>query len=126
MYCGGKLCGTYNNEEMVLPCILTAKDSRLGEFLHHLNNIIHDDRRLVFVDGRVLGCSNNWIRDHVHEMSAFKHWEHDLKSFLQFILDTQTEERISNIWSWKEQCNVFAPWGTKGGCGVSCPNWKRA
>lgn len=92
MYCGGKLCGTYNNEEMVLPCILTAKDSRLGEFLHHLNNIIHDDRRLVFVDGRVLGCSNNWIRDHVHEMSAFKHWEHDLKSFLQFILDTQTEE----------------------------------
>lgn len=92
MHCNGKDCGTYNNEEMVLPCILTTKDSRLGEFLHRLNNIIHDDRRLVFVDGRVLGCSNNWIRDHVHEMSAFKHWEHDLRSFLQFILDTQTEE----------------------------------
>lgn len=92
MCADGKICGTYNNEEMVLPCILTTKDSRLGEFLHRLNNIVHDDRRLVFVDGRVLGCSNNWIRDHVHEMSAFKHWEHDLRSFLQFILDTQTEK----------------------------------
>ena len=92
LYADGKQNGTYNNEEMVLPCVLTTDDSRLGEFLHRLHNVIQDDRRLVFIDGRVLGCYKNWIRDHVHEMKAFKHWEHDLKSFLQFILDTQTEE----------------------------------
>ena len=92
MFADGKQNGTYNNEEMVLPCVLTTDDARLGEFLHQLHNAIHDDRRLVFIDGKVLGCSKNWIRDHVHEMKAFKHWEHDLLSFLQFILDTQTEE----------------------------------
>ena len=92
LFADGKQNGTYNNEEMVLPCILTTDDARLGEFLHRLHNAVHDDRRLVFIDGKVLGCSKNWIRDHVHEMKAFKHWEHDLLSFLQFILDTQTEE----------------------------------
>lgn len=92
LFADGKQNGTYNNEEMVLPCMLTTDDSRLGEFLHRLHNAIQDDRRLVFIDGRVLGCYKNWIRDHVHEMKAFKHWEHDLRSFLQFVLDTQTEE----------------------------------
>ena len=81
LFADGKQNGTYNNEEMVLPCMLTTDDSRLGEFLHRLHNAIQDDRRLVFIDGRVLGCYKNWIRDHVHEMKAFKHWEHDLRSF---------------------------------------------
>lgn len=31
----------------------------------------------------------NWIRDHVHVMKGFCHWEHDLLSFLDFIIDTQ-------------------------------------
>ena len=88
----GRHNGTYNNEEMVLPCILTAQDSRLGQFLHKLHNSIRDDRRLVFIDNRVLVCSNNWIRDHVHELKATKHFEYDLRSFIQFLLDTQTEE----------------------------------
>ena len=92
MNIGGRGNGTYNNEEMVLPCILTTTDSRLGQFLHRLHNSIRDDRRLVFIDHRVLACSNNWIRDHVHELKASKHFEYDLRSFLQFILDTQTEE----------------------------------
>ncbi len=88
----GRNNGTYNNEEMVLPCILTTKDSRLGQFLHRLHNSIRDDRRLVFIDGRTLVCSNNWIRDFVHELKALKHFEYDLRSFLQFILDTQSED----------------------------------
>lgn len=88
----GRHNGTYNNAEMVLPCLLTTKDARLGEFLHQLHNLIHDDRTLVFIDGRVLACDKNWIRDHVHIMKAFKHWEYDLKSFLQFIIDTQRED----------------------------------
>lgn len=84
--------GQYNNPEMVLPCTLTTTDYRLGEFLHVLHNTISDVRRLVFIDGKVLACCNNWIRDHVHMMKAFRHWEYDLKSFLQFIIDMQTDE----------------------------------
>ena len=81
MMLNGNKCGQYNNPDMVLPFILTTKDFRLGEFLPILHNMIADERRLVFIDGRVLVCNHNWMRDHVHMMKAFRHWEYDLKSF---------------------------------------------
>ncbi len=84
--------GTYNNYEMILPCVLTTDSPRLGIFLHLLHNEIADERRLLFVDGRVIACCHNWIRDHVHMMKGFRHWEYDMKSYLQFIIDNQTDE----------------------------------
>lgn len=81
--------GSYNNEESGIPGLLTSDDVRLGEMIHQLRNSIWDDRRLVFIDGRKLTCSKNWIRDHVHEMKAFRHWEYDLTSFIDFLVDTQ-------------------------------------
>ena len=92
MHIDGKTNGTYNNYEMVLPCVLTTTDTRLGEFLHGLHNVIEDDRSLVFIDGRVLAVCKNWIRDHVHVMKGFKHWEYDIRSFLDFIIETQRED----------------------------------
>ncbi len=85
----GRKNGTYNNKEMGMPCILTTKDAALGEMMQQLRNVIWADRRLVFIDGKKLTCSNNWIRDHVHEMKGYCHWEYELGSFLQFIIDTQ-------------------------------------
>ena len=84
--------GTYNNYEMVLPCALTTDSPRPGLFLHLLHNQVSDERRLLFVDGRVIACCNNWIRDYVHMMKAFRHWEYDLRSFLQYIIEMQTDE----------------------------------
>lgn len=88
----GRHNGTYNNWELVLPGVLTTTDTRLGLFLHLLHNVVEDDRRLVFIDGKVLTCCINWIRDHVHDMKAFKHWEYDLKSFISFIIDNQSPD----------------------------------
>lgn len=88
----GRQNGSYNNEELVLPSVLTTTDHRLGDFMHDLQNAVRDDRRLVFIDGKVLMCSKNWIRDHVHEMKAFMHWDYNLASFLEFILETQRED----------------------------------
>ncbi len=88
----GKHNGLYNNPEMVLPCMLTTESPRLGLFLHTLHNEIHDERSLVFIDGKVLTCCKNWIRDHVHIMKGFKHWEYDLKSYLEFTLQNQHEK----------------------------------
>lgn len=115
----GRHNGLYNNPEMGLPCVLTTLDSRLGEMLHQLRNAISDDRRLVFIDGKTLMCSNNWIRDHVHEMKAFCHWEYNLDSFLNFIIDTQCSdgcyyELIKQLddGHWKmvdEDCRVIYP-----------------
>lgn len=81
--------GTYNNVELALPSVLTTTDPKLGLFLHKLRSDIYAQRRLVFIDNRFLMCCINWIRDHVHIMKAFRHWEYNLKSFLQFIIDTQ-------------------------------------
>ena len=37
-------------------------------------------------------CSINWIRDHVYQSAAFRHWEGDMTSFIDFILDTQRQD----------------------------------
>ena len=87
--CGKKACGTYNNWELAYPGFLNTLSPDFGNALWHLRKVVWSDRRLVFVDGRVLTCQVNWIRDHVHQMKGYCHWEHDLTSFLDFILDTQ-------------------------------------
>ena len=84
--------GTYNNYELGFPSILTASDPDLGIMLYQLRNNIYSDRHFVFIDGKSLMTSKNWIRDHVHEMKGFCHWEYDLRSFLDFIIDTQRED----------------------------------
>ena len=115
----GKHNGTYNNRELGFPSILTTADPRLGLFIHQLRSNIYSDRSLVFVDGKILMTDKNWIRDHVHVMKAMRHWEYDLKSFLDFIIETQREdgqyyELIKQLddehWSFvNEDCNVFYP-----------------
>ena len=89
MRCGKKACGTYNNWELAYPGVLTTRDHDFGETLWHLRKVVWADRRQVFIDGRVLMCQLNWIRDHIHQMKGYCHWEYDLTSFLDFILDTQ-------------------------------------
>ena len=115
----GAVCGIYNNREMGFPSILTTTDPKLGLFLRELRGDIAASRSLVFIDGKILSTNINWIRDHVHVMKAMRHWEYDLKSFLQFIIDTQREdgqffELIKQIddrhWNFvNEDCYVMYP-----------------
>ncbi len=88
----GRHNGTYNNYEVGFPSVMTTSDAELGIFLYRLRNNVIADRRNVMIDGKILACSNNWIRDHVHEMKAYRHWEYDLHSFLDFIIDNQRED----------------------------------
>ena len=118
-YADGKNNGTYNNRELGFPSILTTDDPKLGLFLHQLRTNIYADRSLVFIDGKILMTDKNWIRDHVHVMKAMRHWEYDLKSFLDFIIETQREdgqyyEMIKQLddkhWSFvNEDCYVMYP-----------------
>ncbi len=86
----GRNNGNYNNPEIGYPCVLTTLDHELGDFISSLRKNVRDERRLVFIDGKVLVVCLNWIRDHVHMMKAFCHWEYDLKSFMDFILSSQS------------------------------------
>ena len=87
--CREVLCGTYNNRELSLPGALTTSDPELGVFLQKMRETIMANRRLLFIDGKVVVCNHNWIRDHVQQMKGWMHWEYDPVSFLQFIIDTQ-------------------------------------
>ena len=89
MWVNGKQNGTYNNKELGFPSILTATDCKLGMFLRALRQSIFSDRSLVSIDGKILVVAPYWIRDHVHVMKATRHWEDELQSFLNFILQTQ-------------------------------------
>ena len=118
-YAEGRNCGTYNNRELGFPSILTTHDPDLGLFIQRLRTNIFADRSLVFIDGKILVTDKNWIRDHVHVMKAMRHWEYDLSSFLNFIIDTQREdgqffELIKQLddphWSYvSEDCSVMYP-----------------
>ncbi len=113
----GRRNGTYNNRELGLPSILTTKDHKLGDFIHLLRTNIYADRALVFVGGKMMMCDKNWIRDHVHVMKAMRHFEYDLGSFLNFIIDTQREDgqyyeliKQMDDYHWKmvdEDCRVL-------------------
>lgn len=113
----GRKNGTYNNRELGFPSVLTTTDYRLGEFIHTLRSNIYADRALVFVDGKILMCNKNWIRDHVHVMKGMRHFEYDLGSFLNFIIDTQREDgqfyeliKQMDDYHWKmvdEDCRVL-------------------
>ena len=93
MNIGGRLkSGTYNNYDLAMPGVLTTTDPKLGLFLYELRNEIGRGRSLVFIDGKKLMVNKNWIRDFVHIMKAFRHWEYDLDSFLNFIIETQRED----------------------------------
>ena len=115
----GKECGTYNNRELGFPTIMTTTDPELGLFIHRLRSNIYANRSLVFIDGKILMTDINWIRDHVHVMKAMRHWEYDLKSFLDFIIETQRGdgqyyEMIKQLddkhWSFvNEDCYVLYP-----------------
>ncbi len=115
----GRKNGTYNNVELALPGVLTTLDYRLGEFLHTLRNNIYAGRALVFIDGRMMMCNKNWIRDHVHVMKGMRHFEYDTNKFLDFIIDTQREdgqfyELIKQMddlhWTYvNEDCRVLYP-----------------
>ncbi len=117
MNINGVTCGTYNNRELGFPSVLTTSDPRLGLFLHTMRSNIFTDRSLVFIDGKILMTDKNWIRDHVHVLKAMRHWEYDLQSFLDFIIETQREdgqfyELIKQIddahWSFvSEDCRVM-------------------
>lgn len=119
LFAEGRACGTYNNRELAFPSILTVNDPKLGLFLHKLRANIYVGRALVLIDGKILVTDNNWIRDHVHVMKAMRHWEYDLSSFLNFILDTQREDgqfyelikQLDDVhWSYvNEDCSIMYP-----------------
>lgn len=67
----------------------TDVDDPLEKFIRNLSNTVRNDRFTFMVDGKPYMAHPKWLRDHVHEMKAFKHWEYDLREYLQFMIEHQ-------------------------------------
>ena len=98
--------GDYNLGELGIPCMLTNDDEALklatveatkrinrswARFMLVLRHTVQRDRRVFFINGKRITACINWLRDHIHEMKGYKHWEYDLKSYVDFMLEQQHE-----------------------------------
>jgi hypothetical protein len=50
---------------------------------------VSGDRSWHTYHGHEIACNPTWVRDHVHEMKAYKYWDADLSSFIDTLLDLQ-------------------------------------
>ena len=63
-----------------------------GTLLNDLKKNFYENSRVkkVTLDGKERLMFVSWIRDHIHTMKAYKYWEKDMGSYLDFFLGRQT------------------------------------
>jgi hypothetical protein len=47
------------------------------------------NRRPIMRKGKPIHTNPNWVRDHIHEMKAYKFWETDLSSYVDALIELQ-------------------------------------
>ncbi len=65
-----------------------------GVMLNDLKKSLYENPEMkkVTLDGKERLMFVSWIRDHIHTMKAYKYWEKDLGSYLDFFLGRQTSK----------------------------------
>jgi len=53
---------------------------------------VQGDRQTWLRDGKTIATNPCWVRDHIHEMKAYKFWEPDLTSFVDTLMELQHPE----------------------------------
>ena len=67
-------------------------DNRLEAFMRCLSKTVRNDRFTFMYNGKPVMAHPKWIRDHIHELKAFKHWEKDLKAYFEVMCEKQRED----------------------------------
>lgn len=75
-----------------IPAVISPDDTELNGFLKKMCATVHKDRYMFFADGIPHVACPSWVRDHIHEMKGYRHWETDLKSFIDYLIRHQTPE----------------------------------
>jgi hypothetical protein len=59
-----------------------------GKLLDDLKNDLYENSRIrtIHLDDRDRLMFVSWIRDHIHTMKAYKYWEKDMGSYLDFFI----------------------------------------
>ena len=78
-----------------------------GAILNDLKKSLYDKGSVkkVTLDGKERLMFVSWIRDHIHTMKAYKYWEKDMASYLDFFMGRQTPKGMYfDYWeSYKDQ-----------------------
>ncbi|MGE5449500.1 MAG: hypothetical protein ACM3PR_14155 [Bacteroidales bacterium] len=62
-----------------------------GKLLNDLKSTLSDKHvQTVTLDGKQRTMFVSWVRDHIHTMKAYKYWEKDMGSYLDFYMGRQT------------------------------------
>ena len=70
-----------------IPGLMSADDAGINAFMKKLCATVQKDRYMFFADGVPHVACPSWVRDHIHEMKGYRHWETDLKSFIDFLIE---------------------------------------
>jgi len=68
---------------------LESDDEALNTLFQRLQQIVAGDESTFHLEGGEVRCNPTWVRDHIHEMKAYKFWAKDLKSFLDLLFRHQ-------------------------------------
>ncbi len=90
----GRKSQHYNLTYVGIPCVISEQDPDFSRFIYKLKTIVANERRMFIIDSVPRMASINWVRDHVHIMKGYKHWEYDLKSFIEYTILNQSPEGI--------------------------------
>ncbi len=65
-----------------------------GTLLNDLKKSLYENARVkkVMLDGKERLMFVEWVRDHIHTMKAYKYWEKDMSSYIDFFMGRQTEK----------------------------------
>lgn len=72
-----------------------SEDSGIyGQMLNDLKKNLYGERNVkkVTLDGKERTMFISWVRDHIHTMKAYKYWEKDMGSYLDFFMGRQTDK----------------------------------
>jgi hypothetical protein len=62
-----------------------------GQLLNDLKSTLSDKHvKTVTLDGKPRTMFVSWVRDHIHTMKAYKYWQKDMGSYLDFYMGRQT------------------------------------
>lgn len=67
-------------------------DEPLDKFIRILSKTVKNDEFTFMIEGKPYMAHPKWLRDHIHELKAFKHWDYELKEYLDFIIKNQDEK----------------------------------
>ena len=67
---------------------------------------VHSEARIrdVLLNGRERRMLISWVRDHIHVMKAYKYWEKDMASYIEFFIERQSPLVLYAALKSKGQC----------------------